>query len=37
MGRIIPAGTGAPAYKDTLIKGEFYQMQLEQVTEDTSE
>lgn len=32
MGRIIPAGTGSPAYKDTIIKGEFYEMQLRKET-----
>jgi DNA-directed RNA polymerase subunit beta' len=30
MGRVIPAGTGMPSYRDTFIKGEFYNMQLEQ-------
>jgi DNA-directed RNA polymerase subunit beta' len=30
MGRSIPAGTGMPVYRDTFIKGDFYQMQLEQ-------
>ncbi|HSB51941.1 MAG TPA: DNA-directed RNA polymerase subunit beta', partial [Dissulfurispiraceae bacterium] len=29
MGRIIPAGTGMPLYRETFIKGDFYQMQLE--------
>jgi len=29
MGRVIPAGTGMPVYRDTFIKGDFYQMQLE--------
>ncbi|MGC8796064.1 DNA-directed RNA polymerase subunit beta' [Thermodesulfovibrio sp.] len=33
MGRIIPAGTGCPVYKDTLIKGDFYSMQIEQLSE----
>ncbi len=37
MGRIIPAGTGAPAYKDTLIKGDFYKMQIESITEESLE
>ncbi len=37
MGRIIPAGTGAPAYKDTLIKGDFYNMQIESLAEESSE
>lgn len=31
MGRIIPAGSGMPAYRETLIKGDFYSMQLEHV------
>ena len=34
MGRIIPAGTGCPTYKDTLIKGEFYTMQIEHKEEE---
>jgi DNA-directed RNA polymerase subunit beta' len=29
MGRIIPAGTGMPLYRDTFIKGDFYSMQIE--------
>jgi len=29
MGRVIPAGTGMPVYRDTFVKGDFYQMQLE--------
>ncbi len=29
MGRIIPAGTGMPLYRETFIQGDFYQMQLE--------
>ncbi|BCB95724.1 DNA-directed RNA polymerase subunit beta' [Dissulfurispira thermophila] len=29
MGRIIPAGTGMPSYRETFIKGDFYSMQLE--------
>ncbi len=29
MGRVIPAGTGMPVYRNTFIKGDFYQMQLE--------
>jgi DNA-directed RNA polymerase beta' subunit len=29
MGRVIPAGTGMPSYKETFIKGDFYSMQLE--------
>jgi DNA-directed RNA polymerase subunit beta' len=36
MGRIIPAGTGCPSYKDTLIKGEFYTMQIEHSEEETA-
>jgi DNA-directed RNA polymerase subunit beta' len=28
MGRIIPAGTGMPVYRDTFIEGDFYAMQL---------
>uniref|UniRef100_A0A7C4AJS2 DNA-directed RNA polymerase subunit beta' n=1 Tax=Thermodesulfovibrio aggregans TaxID=86166 RepID=A0A7C4AJS2_9BACT len=35
MGRIIPAGTGCPDYKDTLIKGDFYNMQIEEFKEET--
>jgi DNA-directed RNA polymerase subunit beta' len=30
MGRIIPAGTGMPVYRETFIKGDFYQMQIEE-------
>jgi len=37
MGRIIPAGTGSPLYKDTLIKGEFYKMQIEHSVEEITE
>jgi len=38
MGRIIPAGTGSPAYRDTLIKGEFYNnMQIEHLREENAE
>jgi len=37
MGRIIPAGTGCPDYKDTLIKGDFYNMQIEEFKEETIE
>lgn len=37
MGRIIPAGTGSPVYKDTLIKGEFYNMQIEHSSEESIE
>lgn len=29
MGRVIPAGTGMPLYRETFIKGDFYSMQLE--------
>lgn len=32
MGRIIPAGTGMPVYRETFIKGDFYSMQIEQET-----
>jgi DNA-directed RNA polymerase subunit beta' len=28
MGRIIPAGTGMPIYRDTFIEGDFYAMQM---------
>lgn len=37
MGRIIPAGTGCPVYKDTLIKGEFYNMQVGQLSYENIE
>jgi len=37
MGRIIPAGTGSPLYKDTLIKGEFYKMQIEHPVEEITD
>jgi DNA-directed RNA polymerase subunit beta' len=30
MGRKVPAGSGAPVYAETFIKGDFYRMQLEQ-------
>lgn len=29
MGRVIPAGTGMPVYRETFIKGDFYSMQIE--------
>jgi len=29
MGRVIPAGSGMPVYRDTFIKGDLYAMQLE--------
>lgn len=29
MGRKVPAGSGAPVYTETFIKGDFYRMQLE--------
>jgi DNA-directed RNA polymerase subunit beta' len=37
MGRIIPAGTGAPFYRDILIKGDFYNKHIESLTEEISE
>ncbi|HMK55190.1 MAG TPA: DNA-directed RNA polymerase subunit beta' [Dissulfurispiraceae bacterium] len=30
MGRVIPAGTGMPVYRDTFIEGDFYAMQIEE-------
>jgi DNA-directed RNA polymerase subunit beta' len=35
MGRIIPAGTGMPPYRETFIKGDFYSMQLEHEDAET--
>lgn len=35
MGRIIPAGTGMPAYREVFIKGDFYSMQLEHEESET--
>jgi DNA-directed RNA polymerase subunit beta' len=37
MGRVIPAGTGMPIYRDTFIEGDFYAMQIEEETKATSE
>ncbi|WP_460178063.1 DNA-directed RNA polymerase subunit beta' [Thermodesulfovibrio hydrogeniphilus] len=37
MGRIIPAGTGLPEYRDTLIKGDLYNMQIEQEKKESIE
>lgn len=35
MGRVIPAGTGMPLYRETFIKGDFYSMQLEHEEAET--
>jgi DNA-directed RNA polymerase subunit beta' len=35
MGRVIPAGTGMPQYRETFIKGDFYSMQLEHEEAET--
>lgn len=35
MGRVIPAGTGMPSYRETFIKGDFYSMQLEHEEAET--
>jgi len=35
MGRVIPAGTGMPPYRETFIKGDFYSMQLEHEEAET--
>jgi DNA-directed RNA polymerase subunit beta' len=35
MGRIIPAGTGMPAYREIFIKGDFYSMQIEHEEAET--
>lgn len=35
MGRVIPAGTGMPVYRETFIKGDFYSMQLEHEETET--
>ncbi len=37
MGRVIPAGTGMPIYRDTFIEGDFYAMQIEEETKTTTE
>ncbi|MDI6802013.1 MAG: DNA-directed RNA polymerase subunit beta' [Thermodesulfovibrionales bacterium] len=35
MGRVIPAGTGMPVYRNTFIKGDFYSMQIEHEEAET--
>ena len=37
MGRIIPAGTGMPVYRDTFIEGDFYAMQMEEESKAVTE
>ncbi len=37
MGRVIPAGTGMPVYRDTFIEGDFYAMQLEEESKAVAE
>ncbi|MBF0328680.1 MAG: DNA-directed RNA polymerase subunit beta' [Nitrospirae bacterium] len=35
MGRVIPAGSGTPMYRDSFIMGDFYEMQLQKEEEAT--
>ncbi len=37
MGRVIPAGTGMPIYRDTFIEGDFYAMQIEEESKAATE
>jgi DNA-directed RNA polymerase subunit beta' len=37
MGRVIPAGTGMPIYRDTFIEGDFYAMQMEEESKAATE